>query len=106
MRLRTFWLGTCGHPHPRSLSTRPPDQPRDPTMDQSSPPTPDREPPPRLRRPDRQRPLVRPRTIDQLIPEDHPARALWALVQRWDLTPFLRRIRARGARPGRAATDP
>ena len=33
-------------------------------------------------------------------------RALWALVQRWDLAPFLRRIRARGARPGRAATDP
>ncbi len=33
-------------------------------------------------------------------------RALWALVQRWDLTLFLQRIRARGQRPGRAATDP
>jgi transposase len=75
-------------------------------MDPSSPPTPDREPPPRLRRPDRQQLLVQPRTVDQLLPEDHPARALWALVQRWDLTLFLRRIRARGARPGRAATDP
>jgi transposase len=75
-------------------------------MDQSSPPTPDREPPPRLRRPDRQQLLVRPLTVDQLIPEDHPARALWELVQRWDLTLFLRRIRARGARPGRSATDP
>src|SRR3954452_8083953 len=89
-----------------SHSTRPADEPRDPTMDPSSPPTPDREPPPRLRRPDRQQLLVRPLTVDQLIPEDHPARALWALVQRWDLTLFLRRIRARGARPGRAATDP
>src|SRR5436309_92952 len=75
-------------------------------MDQSSPPTPEREPPPRLRRPDRQQLLVRPLTVDQLIPEDHPARALWELVQRWDLTLFLRRIRARGARPGRSATDP
>src|SRR4051794_31629097 len=33
-------------------------------------------------------------------------RALWALVQRWDLTLFLQGIRARGERPGRAATDP
>jgi hypothetical protein len=28
------------------------------------------------------------------------------LVRRWDLTLFLQGIRARGARPGRAATDP
>src|SRR4051812_27146635 len=75
-------------------------------MDQSSPPTPDRNPPPRLRRPDRQQLLVQPRTLDQLVPEDHPVRAIWALVQRWDLTLFLQRIRARGERPGRAATDP
>src|SRR3954463_16678646 len=75
-------------------------------MDQSSPPTPDRNPPPRLRRPDRQQLLVQPRTLDQLVSEDHPVRATWALVQRWDLTLFLRRIRARGARPGRSATDP
>ena len=33
-------------------------------------------------------------------------RAVWALVQRWDLTLFLQCIRARGKRPGRAATDP
>src|SRR3982750_1434566 len=75
-------------------------------MDQSSQPTPDRDPPPRLRRPDRQQLLVQPRTLDQLVPEDHAVRALWALVQRWDLTLFLQRIRARGERPGRAATDP
>jgi transposase len=75
-------------------------------MDQSSQPTPDRDPPPRLRRPERQQLLVQPRTLDQLVPEDHPVRAIWALVQRWDLTLFLRRIRARGERPGRSATDP
>ena len=33
-------------------------------------------------------------------------RAVWAVVQRWDLTLFLQCIRARGKRPGRAATDP
>lgn len=33
-------------------------------------------------------------------------RAVWALVQGWDLTLFLQGIRARGERPGRAATDP
>src|SRR5205814_2053607 len=75
-------------------------------MDQSSPPTPDRNAPPRLRRPDRQQLLVQPRTIDDLVPADHPVRALWALVQRWDLTLFLQGIRARGERPGRRATDP
>ena len=75
-------------------------------MDQSSQPTPDQDAPPRLRRPDRQQLLVQPRTVDDLVPQDHPVRMIWALVQRWDLTLFLQGIRARGERPGRAATDP
>jgi transposase len=87
-------------------STRPPDQPRKPTPAGSSQPIPDVDAPPRLRRPDRQQLVVRPRTIDELVPEDHPVRAVWALVLRWDLTLFLQTIRARGQRPGRAATDP
>jgi transposase len=62
--------------------------------------------PPRLRRPNRQQRLLQLRTIDDLVPQDHPVRALWDLVRRWDLSGFLRRIRARGRRPGRAATDP
>ncbi len=82
------------------------DDPRDTTMDQSSQPTPDQDAPPRLRRPDRQQLLVQPRTVDDLVPQDHPVRMIWALVQRWDLTLFLQGIRARGERPGRAATDP
>jgi len=44
--------------------------------------------------------------VDDLVPQDHPVRMIWALVQRWDLTFFLQGIRARGERPGRAATDP
>jgi transposase len=75
-------------------------------MAQSSQPTPDQNAPPRLRRPDRQQLLVQPRTVDDLVPQDHPVRMIWALVQRWDLTFFLQGIRARGERPGRAATDP
>lgn len=75
-------------------------------MVQSSQPTPDQNAPPRLRRPDRQQLLVQPRTVDDLVPQDHPVRMIWALVQRWDLTFFLQGIRARGERPGRAATDP
>ncbi len=89
-----------------SHSPRPPDHPREPTPAGSSQPTPDLIAPPRLRRPDRQQLVVRPRTIDELVPEDHPVRAVWALVLRWDLTRFLQGIRARGERPGRAATDP
>src|SRR4051795_1103918 len=76
------------------------------TMVQSSQPTPDPKAPPRLRRPDRQQLIVQPRSIEDLVPVDHPVRAVWALVLRWDLTLFLQGIRARGARPGRAATDP
>src|SRR5271168_1355996 len=89
-----------------SQSRIPPDDPRDPTMAPSSQPPPDPDAPPRLRRPDRQQLVVRPRTIDELVPEDHPVRAVWALVLRWDLTLFLQGIRARGTRPRRAFTDP
>jgi transposase len=89
-----------------SHSALSPDDPREPTPAQPSPPTPDLNAPPRLRRPNRQQLLVQPRTFDDLVPQDHKVRVVWALVQRWDLTRFLEGIRARGTRPGRAATDP
>jgi transposase len=89
-----------------SHAIAPPDDARDSTPAQPSPPTPELNAPPRLRRPDRQQLIVQPRTVDDLVPEDHPVRAIWALVQRWDLTLFLQGIRARGSRPGRKATDP
>jgi transposase len=88
-----------------SHSTLPSDETRE-----SSPPQPsllaaDCDSPPRLRRPDRQQ-IIQPRTFDELVPQDHKVRAVWTLVLGWDLTLFLQEIRARGARPGRAATDP
>src|SRR5438552_3996283 len=62
--------------------------------------------PPRLRRADRAQVLLRPCALDELIPADHLARTVWALVERWDLGAFLATVAARGERPGRAATDP
>jgi transposase len=64
------------------------------------------EPPPRLRKPNREQLLMRPCSIDELIPGDHDARVVWSLVETWDLTEFRATIRARGEAPGRAATDP
>jgi transposase len=86
-------------------SPLPSDEPRAPTPPKSSRADPDADLPPRLRRPDRHR-IIEPRTYDQLVPHDHKVRAVWALVQGWNLTLFLEGIRARGERPGRAATDP
>ena len=66
---------------------------------------PDRGAPPRLSVPDRQQ-LLSPRTIDELLEPDHPARAVWAYVEGLDLTPLYDRIRARGHTAGRPAIDP
>ncbi len=64
------------------------------------------EPPPRLRRPVRDQMIMRPCSIDELIDDDHDARMVWSLVLTWNLDAFLNIIRARGAAPGRASTDP
>jgi len=63
-------------------------------------------PPPRLRRPNREQMLMRPCSLDELLPDGHDARLIWELVQTWDLSQFLDKIQARGEAPGRAATDP
>lgn len=63
-------------------------------------------PPPRLRRADRTQVLLRPCSLEELIGPDHPARVVWALVSRWDMSGFEAAIRARGEAPGRGATDP
>src|SRR5438874_2571789 len=68
-------------------------------------PDPDRDAQPRLHSPDRQQ-LLSPMIIDELLEADHPARAVWSYVEALDLTPLYDRIRARGRRAGRPATDP
>jgi transposase len=47
-----------------------------------------------------------PRCLDELLPPDHPARAIWALLERLDLAAFYARIQAVIAGPGRPASDP
>jgi transposase len=60
---------------------------------------------PRLRTADRQQ-LLSPKTIDDLLEADHPARGVWRFTEGLDLTPLYDLIRARGSDPGRPAIDP
>jgi transposase len=62
--------------------------------------------PPRLRCPDRQQASFQPCVLDELLPPAHPARTLWAVVERLDLARFAAPILARGSAPGQPATDP
>jgi transposase len=62
--------------------------------------------PPRVRRPDRRQVLLRPCSLEDLLPPGHQVRTLWAVVERLDLSAFYAPLQARGERPGRAATDP
>lgn len=64
------------------------------------------EPKPRLREADREIELEVPRVLDDLLPEDHLARVIWDALGSIDLTDFYVPIQARGAAPGRPATDP
>jgi len=62
--------------------------------------------PPRLRRPDRAQALLQPCLLDETLPPDHQARAIWSVVERLDLSAFYEPLKARGSDPGRSATDP
>ncbi len=61
---------------------------------------------PRLRRPDRRQVLLQPVCLEDRLAADHPARTVWSVVERMDLTRFYQVIEARGTEPGRPATDP
>lgn len=50
--------------------------------------------------------VLEPRDFDGLIPADHPARSVWAFVERLDLSKFYEPIRSREGGQGRPATDP
>jgi len=47
-----------------------------------------------------------PRELDAALPPDHPARAIWALLEQLDLSAFYGDIKAVADRPGRPASDP
>ncbi len=46
------------------------------------------------------------RTLDSLLPQDHPARAIWEMLEAMDLEAFYADIKAVLDRPGRNASDP
>jgi transposase len=60
----------------------------------------------RVVRPQRQQLEWVPRALDELLPPDHVARSLWALVERLDLAAFYAPLKAVADRPGRPASDP
>lgn len=61
---------------------------------------------PRLVRPNRKQKLLQIEDVDGLIPQNHRARALAAVVDELDLASFYAPIKARGSSAGRPATDP
>lgn len=60
----------------------------------------------RLRRPDRSQVTMRFGCDDDLVPQGHEARAVWAVVEALDLADFHKPIKARDGVAGRDATDP
>jgi transposase len=60
----------------------------------------------RVLRPVRNQVEMMLRDLDSLVADDHPTRAVWAILQRLDLADFYARIKATTARPGHPAIDP
>lgn len=61
---------------------------------------------PRLRVPHRDQVEMHYASLDELLPADHPARAVWQCVNRLDLGRWLGEIKAVEGHVGRDATDP
>ena len=77
------------------------------------PPTEERVPAPptrpeeaRVLKPNRQQLQWLPRDLDAALAEDHPARAIWGVLEEMDLSSFYGAIKATLDRPGRPTTDP
>jgi transposase len=60
----------------------------------------------RLKGVDRTQMLLRPVIVEELVPDDHPARAIWEFVGRLDLGRYLESVRAMEGAAGRPAFDP
>ena len=63
-------------------------------------------PAPRFYSPDRSLVDPTPKRIDELIPADHKARVVWALVEDLDLTSLYQQIKSVEGHAGRPAIDP
>ena len=60
----------------------------------------------RVLRPVREQLQWMPRDLETAVPQGHPARAIWGLLEKLDLAAFYGRIKAVLDRPGRPTTDP
>ena len=60
----------------------------------------------RVARPVRNQAEMMIRALDSNLPQDHPARSIWSLIEKLDLSDFYASIQAISNGPGRAATDP
>lgn len=60
----------------------------------------------RIVRPHREQLQWLPHDLEAAVSQDHPARAIWGLLEQLDLTPFYHQIQALRNRPGRPTTDP
>jgi transposase len=60
----------------------------------------------RVKRPERAQIEWRPLALDQLLPQDHRARLVWAYVDSLDLSPLYEKIQAVEGKAGRDAVDP
>jgi transposase len=61
---------------------------------------------PRLRYAHREQAVLRVCALEDLIPEDHPVRVVWAHVGALDLSPLLEQIQSTETHAGAPATDP
>ncbi len=61
---------------------------------------------PRLVRPNRAQVAMRLAALDDLLPAEHLARVIWALVEQLDLSAFYDQVQAVDGEPGRPMTDP
>lgn len=60
----------------------------------------------RLKRANRTQGVLDALALDDLIPEDHRARAFWHLLEGMDLSSFVAEVRSRDGHAGRPALDP
>src|SRR3989304_5221367 len=60
----------------------------------------------RVLRPNRQQLQWAPRDLEATLPQDHPARAIWDILERLNLDTFYGSIKAVLDGPGRPTTDP
>ena len=60
----------------------------------------------RLREPNRKQMILKAEDLDSLIGAEHPARAIWRVLEGMELARFYAPIKAREGGAGRDATDP